>query len=77
MDAQATAASRRSARLPVQGTVPGLGKLSARELQVTTRLLDGKRVPRSRASFWAQGTVRNHLSSVFRKLRVTSQQGTC
>jgi DNA-binding CsgD family transcriptional regulator len=75
LDAQATETSRRSARLPVQGTVPGLGKLSARELQVTTRLLDGKRVPAIASElFLAQGTVRNHLSSVFRKLRVASQQ---
>ncbi len=75
MGAQAAETSRRSARLPVQGSVPGLGRLSTRELQVTTRLLDGKRVPAIAGElFLTQGTVRNHLSSVFRKLRVSSQQ---
>ncbi len=75
LGAQAAETSRRSARLPVQGSVPGLGRLSTRELQVTIRLLDGKRVPAIAGElFLSQGTVRNHLSSVFHKVGVTSQQ---
>jgi DNA-binding CsgD family transcriptional regulator len=56
-------------------TVPGLGRLSGRELQIVTRLLDGDRVPAiADALFLSPSTVRNHLSAVFRKLRVASQQ---
>lgn len=75
LSAQAAETSRRTARLPVEGSVPGLGRLSTRELQVVTRLLDGKRVPAIAGElFLSQGTVRNHLSSVFHKLGVHSQQ---
>jgi DNA-binding CsgD family transcriptional regulator len=56
--------------------VPGLSELSTRELDVVKRLLDGDRVPAiARSLFVAQSTVRNQLSSVFRKLEVRSQQG--
>ena len=42
---------------------------------MVTRLLAGKRVPAiAEALFVSQSTVRNHLSSVFRKLNVQSQQ---
>jgi DNA-binding NarL/FixJ family response regulator len=55
--------------------VPGLAELSPRELDVLTRLLAGRRVPAiARVLFISQSTVRNHLSSVFRKLGVESQQ---
>jgi len=50
-------------------------QLSDREAQITRLLLTGHRVPDiARLLFISQSTVRNHLSSVFRKLRVNSQQ---
>jgi DNA-binding CsgD family transcriptional regulator len=55
--------------------VPGLGRLTTRELEVVNRLLDGDRPPAiADALFLSQSTVRNHLASVFAKLGVTSQQ---
>jgi DNA-binding CsgD family transcriptional regulator len=52
-----------------------LAKLSSRELEIVTELLNGSRVPAiARKLFLAQGTVRNHLSSAYRKLGVASQQ---
>jgi DNA-binding NarL/FixJ family response regulator len=56
--------------------VPGFGRLTTRERQIVSRLLDGHRPPGiARALFLSQSTVRNHLASVFRKLGVTSQEG--
>ena len=55
--------------------VPGLSRLTTRELEIVTRLLDGDRSPAIAAQlFLSQSTVRNHLASVFAKLGVTSQQ---
>lgn len=52
-----------------------LSRLSSRESIIVSRLLAGDRVPAiARDLFLAQSTVRNHLSSVFAKLRVGSQQ---
>ncbi|HVU73921.1 MAG TPA: LuxR C-terminal-related transcriptional regulator [Mycobacteriales bacterium] len=52
-----------------------LGSLSTRELAIVNRLLDGDRVPTiARDMFVSQSTVRSHLSSLFRKFRVSSQQ---
>lgn len=49
--------------------------LSSRELDVVGRLLTGDRVPAiAKALFLSQSTVRNHLSAVFRKFGVSSQQ---
>ncbi|MGZ4591058.1 MAG: helix-turn-helix transcriptional regulator [Actinomycetes bacterium] len=49
--------------------------LSSRELDIVGRLLAGDRVPAiARALFLSQSTVRNHLSAVFRKFGVSSQQ---
>jgi DNA-binding CsgD family transcriptional regulator len=54
---------------------PGLGRLTTREFEVVTRLLDGQRPPAiARALFLSQSTVRNHLGSAFAKYGVTSQQ---
>jgi PAS domain S-box-containing protein len=56
-------------------SLPGLERLSRREIEVVRMLLRGDRVPViARQLFISQSTVRNHLSSVFRKLRVNSQQ---
>ncbi|CAN5655420.1 hypothetical protein BH10ACT10_BH10ACT10_01160 [soil metagenome] len=55
--------------------VPGLEKLTTREFHVVNMLLQGDRVPAiARSLFLSQSTVRNHLSSVFAKLGVSSQQ---
>ena len=64
--------SRMAADLPAN---PGLGRLSGRELEIVVRLMNGDRVPSIAESlFLSPSTVRNHLSAVFRKLRVGSQQ---
>jgi DNA-binding CsgD family transcriptional regulator len=64
--------SRMATDLPAD---PGLSRLSGRELEIVMRLLDGDRVPSIAGSlFLSPSTVRNHLSAVFRKLRVGSQQ---
>ncbi|MDT4921958.1 MAG: hypothetical protein QOI15_2860 [Pseudonocardiales bacterium] len=56
--------------------MPGVSRLTTRELEIATRLLDGDRPPEiARNLFLSQSTVRNHLASVFVKLGVTSQQG--
>jgi len=55
--------------------IPGLSKLTTRELEILTRLADGHRAPAIAAElFLTQSTVRNHLASIFSKVGVTSQQ---
>ena len=50
-------------------------RLTAREYDVVGRLIGGDRVPAIAAKLvLSQSTVRNHLASVFAKLRVSSQQ---
>jgi DNA-binding NarL/FixJ family response regulator len=52
-----------------------LTRLSAREVEIVRRLLNGDRVPAiAGCLFLSQSTVRNHLSAVYRKLGVRSQQ---
>jgi DNA-binding CsgD family transcriptional regulator len=52
-----------------------LGQLSSRELEIVRRLMAGDRVPAiARQLFLSEGTIRNHLSSVFGKLGVGTQQ---
>lgn len=58
--------------------VPGgsarMAPLTQREAEIVARMLDGERVPGiAQSLFVAQSTVRNHLSSSFRKLGVHSQ----
>jgi DNA-binding CsgD family transcriptional regulator len=65
----------RAAAVHARSDVPGLGQLSMRELEVVTHLLAGDRVPAiAQSLFLSPSTVRNHLSAVFGKLRVHSQQ---
>jgi DNA-binding CsgD family transcriptional regulator len=53
-----------------------LSRLTTRELDIVCRLLAGDRVPAiATALYLSQSTIRNHLSAVFRKLKVSSQQG--
>lgn len=55
--------------------IPGLNELTSREFDIVTRLLAGDRAPAiAEALFIGKSTVRNHLSSVFAKLGVRSQQ---
>jgi GAF domain-containing protein len=55
--------------------VAALSRLSNRELDIVGRLAHGDRVPViAETLFVSQSTVRNHLSSAFRKLGVSSQQ---
>jgi DNA-binding CsgD family transcriptional regulator len=59
----------------VRRDIPGVSGLSTRELQIVERLLAGDRVPAiARDLYLSPSTVRNHLSSVFRELGVSSQQ---
>jgi DNA-binding CsgD family transcriptional regulator len=52
-----------------------LGHLSSRELEIVSLLMAGDRVSSiARALFLSEGTIRNHLSSVFGKLGVGTQQ---
>lgn len=62
---------------PEPGQVHQLNRcaLSDREAQVVRLLVSGHGVPTiARLLFISQSTVRNHLSAVFRKLRVNSQE---
>lgn len=50
-------------------------RLSTREREVSRLIMEGYRVPLiAEMLFITESTVRNHLSSIFRKLRVNSQQ---
>lgn len=53
----------------------GAERLSSREQEIVTRLVNGDRVPAiARSLYLSQSTVRNQLTSVYRKLNVRSQQ---
>ena len=67
--------ARPSSQAALRADVPGLTRLSAREVEIVRRLFNGDRVPAIAGGlFLSQSTVRNHLSAVFRKLGVRSQQ---
>jgi DNA-binding CsgD family transcriptional regulator len=71
---EATAVSRHLAVAEPVGA-GHLQRLTTRELDIVGRLMAGDRVPAiAGALFLSQSTVRNHLSAVFRKLKVSSQQ---
>jgi len=71
---EAVSESRELTELDTAQT-PGLSQLTSRELDIVTRLLAGDRAPAiAGALFIGKSTVRNHLSSVFAKLGVRSQQ---
>jgi DNA-binding CsgD family transcriptional regulator len=55
--------------------VPGISDLTEREREIVSRVIAGDRAPAiAEALFLSPNTVRNHLSSVYRKLGVHSQQ---
>jgi DNA-binding CsgD family transcriptional regulator len=56
-------------------SVPGVKELSQRQWAVLTRLVQGDRVAHiAEALFISQSAVRNHLSDIYRKLHVHSQE---
>jgi DNA-binding CsgD family transcriptional regulator len=61
-------------QLPTLSDNPRLGLLTSREWAVLTRLLDGQRAAAIADDLVvSQSTVRNHLSSIYAKLRVDGQ----
>jgi PAS domain S-box-containing protein len=63
-----------TARIMDPERLPGLNDLSARQWEIVARLLRGERVPTiAREMYLSASTVRNHLSTVYRKLGVHSQ----
>jgi DNA-binding CsgD family transcriptional regulator len=59
---------------PEPSAVPGLHDLSAKQWEVLTRLLRGERVATiARAMYLSPSTVRNHLTTIYRKVGVGSQ----
>jgi DNA-binding CsgD family transcriptional regulator/PAS domain-containing protein len=69
------AAGADSGLVSVRRTAHNLEDLTPREWEVVSLLLAGERVPSiARSLFLSQSTVRNHLSSVFRKTGMHSQQ---
>jgi DNA-binding CsgD family transcriptional regulator len=60
--------------MPTALDVPGIGTLTSREYEIVVRLVGGERVSLiARRLFLSESTVRNHLTSVYRKLGVMSQ----
>jgi PAS domain S-box-containing protein len=60
---------------PTATSMPAMAGLSTRELEIVTGLLAGERVQMiANRMFLSPSTVRNHLTSVYRKLGVRSQQ---
>jgi DNA-binding NarL/FixJ family response regulator len=60
--------------LPALSGNPRLGLLTSRELAVLNRLLNGQRAAAIAEDLVvSQSTVRNHLSSIYAKLRVDGQ----
>jgi len=65
-----------AADLPTATELPGMHRLTAREIQIVGALSKGRRSSDiARELCLAPSTVRNHLASVYRKLGVTSQIG--
>ena len=60
---------------PREFQVPGLSRLTRRELDIVNRLVAGDRVPAIAAAlFLSHSTVRNHLATVYQKLGIGRQQ---
>jgi PAS domain S-box-containing protein len=58
-----------------EGSIPGLTLLTKREVEIVRRIVLGDRVHAiADRLFLSQSTVRNHLSSIYRKLGIVSQQ---
>jgi DNA-binding CsgD family transcriptional regulator len=73
-EVQAAEGDSRMAQKSGRRSTDNLGDLTPREWEVVGLLLAGERVPSiARSLFLSQSTVRNHLSSVFRKTGMHSQ----
>ena len=65
---------RLATTLPTATEVPELNQLTDREYEIVVRLASGNRVPTiARGLFLSESTVRNHLTSIYRKFAVHSQ----
>jgi DNA-binding CsgD family transcriptional regulator/PAS domain-containing protein len=63
-----------STAMPTATEMPEISALSTREYEIVVRLAHGERVPHiARTLFLSESTVRNHLTSVYRKFGVGSQ----
>ncbi|MCU1590791.1 MAG: Response regulator containing a CheY-like receiver domain and an DNA-binding domain [Frankiales bacterium] len=63
-----------STTMPTSIEMPELSRLTSREYEIVVRLASGDRVPSiARGLFLSESTVRNHLTSVYRKVGVHSQ----
>ncbi|MDT7537459.1 MAG: hypothetical protein QOI82_1044 [Actinomycetota bacterium] len=63
-----------STSMPTSVEVPEISRLTTREYEIVVRLAAGGRVPGiARGMFLSESTVRNHLTSVYRKFNVHSQ----
>jgi DNA-binding CsgD family transcriptional regulator len=63
-----------STTMPTSIELPELSQLTSREYEIVVRLASGDRVPTiARSLFLSESTVRNHLTSVYRKFGVHSQ----
>jgi DNA-binding CsgD family transcriptional regulator len=61
-------------RFPTPNTLPGLEDVTSRQREVATRLARGERVSTiARDMYLSPSTVRNHLTSLYRKVGVHSQ----
>jgi DNA-binding CsgD family transcriptional regulator len=71
----AVAEELRGERAAAMQALPEVADLSPRQQEIVRRLLAGERVPQiAGAMFLSGSTVRNHLTVIFRKFRVHSQQ---
>jgi DNA-binding CsgD family transcriptional regulator len=60
--------------VPTALEVPALARLTSREYEIVVRIVSGQRVPViARQLFLSESTIRNHLTSAYRKLGVGSQ----
>lgn len=73
-EVEASGVLRHFVALPDPSRVPELQRLSARQWEIMSRLLQGDRVPTiARELFVSPSTVRNHLSAIFKRFGVHSQ----
>lgn len=73
-EVQAVGADKSLVQVSARRTSDNLADLTPREWEVVSLLLAGERVPSiAQSLFLSQSTVRNHLSSVFRKTGMHSQ----
>jgi DNA-binding NarL/FixJ family response regulator len=75
LDGILDAARERDAALAASDLISAL---SPRQIDIVRRLVSGQRVPAiARDLYLSQSTVRNHLSAIFHRLGVRSQQELC